>query len=64
MNRRQKPSQPRIKTPAYRQAFARLDQVLDENTRVDNVELMRRMRAAYFADVDALEKSGTVVLPK
>jgi hypothetical protein len=64
MNRHQKPLQQRHKNPAYRSVFERLDQVLDENTRVDNVELMRRMRAAYFADVDRLQQSGRVVIPK
>jgi hypothetical protein len=60
--RRQSPFQ-RIKTPAYQQVFERLDAALEENTKVDNYERIRRMRAAYFADVDALEKSGTVILP-
>lgn len=64
MNRTRKSPQMRIKNPAYRSVFERLDQVLDENTRVDNVELMRRMRAAYFADVDRLQASGTVKIPE
>ena len=29
-----------------------------------NAERIRRMREAYFADVEALLKSGTVKLPK
>ena len=29
-----------------------------------NAERIQRMRRAYFADVDALQKSGTLKLPK
>ena len=64
MNRRQKSPQRRTKAPAYRPAFERLDAALEENTPSDNSEKIRLMREAYFADVDALEKSGTVVIPK
>jgi hypothetical protein len=64
MNRRQKSPQPRIKNPAYRPAFERLDAALEENTTTDNRELIRRMRADYFADVDALEASGTIKIPE
>jgi len=64
MNRRHKPPQYRTQAPAYRQAFERLDAALEENTPCDNREKIWLMRLAYFADVDALEKSGTVVLPK
>jgi hypothetical protein len=64
MNRRQISQSHRLKSPVYRPAFERLDAALEENTKLDNTEMIRRMRAAYFADVDALEKSGTVVIPK
>jgi hypothetical protein len=64
MNRRNKPPQHRTKSPAYRQVFERLDAALEENTPFDNTEKIRLMRLAYFADVDALEKSGKVVFPK
>jgi hypothetical protein len=64
MNRRQKSPQPRTQAPAYRQAFERLDAALEENTPYDNYEKIRLMRLAYLADVDALEKSGKLVLPK
>jgi hypothetical protein len=64
MNRRQKPFQPRIKNPAYRPAFERLDAALEGNTPCDNREKIRLMRLALFADVDALEKSGRVVIPE
>jgi len=53
-----------VRNPAYRQAFQRLDESLEENTRLDNIEFIRRMRAEYFADVDELEKSGRINLPK
>jgi hypothetical protein len=64
MNRRHKPPTPRLKNPAYRQAFERLDEALDENAPLDNREKIRRMREAYFADVDKLEASGRIVIPK
>ena len=63
MNHRQTSPPPWIKNQAYQQVFNRLDEALEENTKTDNYERIRRMRAAYFADVDALEKSGTVILP-
>ena len=64
MNRRQKAPQRRPQNPAYRPVFERLDEALAENTQSDNSEKIRLMRQAYFASVDALEKSGTLKLPK
>jgi len=64
MNRRQMPPQHRTKARAYRQAFERLDAVLEENSQARNAEKIRQMRRAYFADVDALENSGTVIIPE
>lgn len=64
MNRRPKPAPLRIKNPAYRPAFERLDAALEENTPCDNREKIRLMRLAMFADVDKLEKSGEVVIPE
>ena len=64
MNHRRKSPPQRIKTPAYRAAFERLDEALEENTPFDNREKIRLLRLAMFADVDELEKSGTVVLPE
>jgi hypothetical protein len=63
MIHRRPPPLHRVKTPAYQQVFERLDEALAENTKMDNYERIRQMRAAYFADVDALEKSGTLILP-
>ena len=64
MNRRHKPPQHRTKAPAYRPAFERLDAALEESKLFDNTEKIRLMRLAYFADVDALEKSGKLVIPE
>jgi hypothetical protein len=64
MNRRQKLPQHRPQNPAYRQAFEQLDEALAENTQVDNSETIRWMRQAAFADVEALEKTGKLKLPK
>ena len=54
----------RIHHPAYREAFRRLDESLEQTTQSDNSEKIRLMRQAYFADVDALQKSGKIKLPK
>jgi hypothetical protein len=64
MNHCRKPPQLRPQYPAYRQAFECLDEALEENTPSDNREKIRLMRLAMFADVDELEKSGTIVFPK
>ena len=64
MKRRAKPVHHRPRNPAYRQAFARLDEALAKNTQGDNSEMIRLMRLAMFADVDELERSGTVKLPE
>ena len=64
MNRRQKPPRHVVRNPAYRRAFERLDHALEENTPCDNTELIRLMRKAPFADVDALAKSGKNMLPE
>jgi len=47
-----------------RNAVERMDEALERNTESSNVEWIRRMRLAYFADVDALQKSGTVKIPR
>ena len=64
MNHRQKPRNPPVRNPAYRQAFARLEEALEENTVSDNTEKIRQMRAVMFADVDAVLASGQLILPK
>src|SRR5688572_17102604 len=42
----------------------RIEAFLDQHNEQSNVELIRQMRQSYFADVDALEKSGAVKIPK
>jgi hypothetical protein len=64
MNRCQKPPPSRPKNPAYRQAFERLDATLEENTRSDNYDKIQLMSMALFGDVDRLQASGKLVLPK
>jgi len=64
MNRHQKHTQHRTKTPAYRQAFERLDEALEENTQSDNSEKIQLMRLALFGDVVKLQQSGKVKIPK
>jgi hypothetical protein len=64
MSRRQKSPPHRPQNPAYRQAFEWLDEALEENTPSNNYEKIRLMRLAMFADVDRLQASGTLVIPK
>ena len=54
----------KVRNPAYREALQRLDSALEENTPSNNYEKIRLMRLAAFADVDALQKSGKVKIPK
>jgi hypothetical protein len=44
----------------YERLSQRLDEVAEREGCYDNTEIIRRMRAAFFASVDALEKSGKV----
>lgn len=64
MNRHPKSPPPRLKNPAYRQAFERLDAALEKNTPHDNSHKIRLLRMAMFGDVDKLQASGTLVIPK
>lgn len=64
MNRNRTVARPVIRNSAYRQAFERLDEVLEENTQTDNRETIRLMRMAMFGDVDKLQESGAVVIPQ
>jgi hypothetical protein len=64
MNRRKKALQHRSQSPAYRQAFERLDAALEENTPSNNYEKIRLMRLAMFADVDEYMKTHPLNLPK
>ncbi len=42
----------------------RLAELLSPEDNGSNAERIRRMREAMFADVDALQKSGRIKLPK
>lgn len=65
MNHRQtNQSLPITHRPAYRRAIQELDEALEQNTEHPNIEKIRLMRIAMFADVDALEESGDIQLPK
>jgi hypothetical protein len=54
--------------PARRQhrqgALERIGEYLEQDTAASNEEFIRRMRQSYFADVDALQKTGQVKLPE
>jgi tetrahydromethanopterin S-methyltransferase subunit G len=64
MTRNGKIARPMVRNPAYREAFQRLDESLEQNSGFSNAEKIRLMRQAMFADVDELEKSGRIKLPK
>jgi len=64
VNRHHKQPYLKVRNSAYRQAFERLDAALEENSPSDNSEKIRFMRQAYFADVDKLQKSGRIKIPK
>jgi len=54
--------------PSHRRQRASVLEVLDkwagQEIPFSNAERIRRMREAMFADVDALQKSGRIKLPK
>jgi hypothetical protein len=61
---------PRITAPVrllrrsrHRAAVEKLDASLARATQTNNTGRIQLLRRAYFADVDALERSGTVKLP-
>jgi hypothetical protein len=64
MNQNRKHPHLTVRNPAYRQAFQRLDESLEQNSGFSNAEKIRLMRQAMFASVDALQKSGTLKIPK
>jgi hypothetical protein len=64
MTRNQKHPRQLVRNPAYRQAFERLDEALEENTPCDNREKIAAMRKALFADVDEFLASGEFQMPK
>ncbi len=64
MTRNGKIARPMVRNPAYRQAFQRLDEALEQNSEFSNAEKIRLMRQTIFADVDELRKSGRIKLPK
>jgi hypothetical protein len=64
LNSYQKPNHLKVRNPAYRRAFERLDEALEKNTPSNNYEKIRLMRLALFGDVEKLEQSGRVVIPK
>jgi hypothetical protein len=64
MNRR-RTSTPfhRHQTP-YERLSRRIEEVAERDGRYSNAAIIRRMRESFFADVDALAKSGTVRIPE
>jgi hypothetical protein len=60
------PKHPRlfVHSPNYRQAFQRLDEVLERTCAGSNFEKIQLMRLALFGDVIKLQQSGTVKIPK
>ena len=50
--------------PAYRCAIQQLGDAIEQNSEHPNAEKIRPMRIAMFSDVDALEESHDIQLPK
>jgi hypothetical protein len=48
----------------WRQAIQQLEDAIEQNSEHPNVEKIRLMRIAMFGDIDAMEKSGDIQLPK
>ena len=49
---------------SYDRLSKRLDEVADREGHYSNAEIIRRMREHFFADVEALAKSGAVKIPE
>ena len=65
MNRHQKHRHVNARHPAWRQAFERLDEALEENTQSDYSEKTELLGIAMFGDLwRGREQTGTDVLPK
>jgi hypothetical protein len=64
MKHHQQPTLHRPQSRAYRSAFERLDAALEENIPSNNYEKIRLLRVAMFGDVDELQKSDPVEIPK
>jgi hypothetical protein len=64
MNRHPKNPQLIVHNPAYRRAFQKLDEALEENATSSNAERIKSLRQPLFADVDELQKSRKLVIPK
>ncbi len=60
------PKHPRlfVHSPTYRQAFQRLDEALSRTCVDSNFEKIQLMRRILFGDVDKLQQSGTLKIPK
>jgi hypothetical protein len=48
----------------YERLSQRLDELAEHEGYYDNTEKIRLMRAAHFADVDELIKSGRIIIPQ
>ena len=64
MTRPQKHPHRRVRIPADRQAFQGLAESLEQNPGFANAEQIRLMRRACGAEVDELQKTGEVKIPK
>jgi hypothetical protein len=61
MNRRAHKHQTRAIPLAYRRAFEQLSAALEKNTLSNNAE---KIRLILFGDVDKLQQSGRIKIPK
>ena len=65
MTRQHKQPQMTVRNPAYRQAFQRLDESLEQNSDFSYAEQIQLLGRQMFGDLwDDPEETGTAVLPK
>jgi hypothetical protein len=62
--KKQSPTYRKSLPPASRAAFERLDTALRENAGSSNARKIAILRKFAFAEVEALEASGEVIIPK
>ena len=65
MNRRHRPPRPFAHSPAYREAFQRLDEALEESSAFSNAEKIQRLGRHIFGDLwDGPDQNSTVRNPE
>ena len=64
MNHTRRSSQRQRPQTPYDRLSKRIEAAAEREGHYSNAAIIRRMRASFFADVEALAKSGTVKIPE